>query len=162
LNAEASAAENSEGSRMMKTIADILASKGSTVHTISPEALVLRAVESMVENNIGALVVMDNAKVCGMVSERDYLRKIVVKGRRSHDTRVKEIMTSEVVYTRPEQSIREAMAIMTQRRARHLPVVDGSKLLGLVSIGDLAQHVAADQQVQINILHDYIADNYPR
>ncbi len=146
----------------MKTIGDILAVKGNKVHTISPEALVLRAVETMVEYNIGALVVMEDAKVHGMVSERDYLRKIVVKGRRSHDTRVKEIMTGEVVYATLDLSIQDAMAIMTQRHLRHLPVCEGTKLMGLVSIGDMAHQVAENHQVEIRILQDYIADDYPR
>ncbi len=146
----------------MISVQDILNEKGGQVYTVSPDAFVLRAVEAMVENNVGGLIVTKDDKVCGVITERDYLRKIAVQGRRSADTKVKEIMSSPVIYTTPDCSIEEAMAIMTKQRVRHLPVMEGDTVRGVISIGDLVLRLTADQEVTIKTLQSYISDNYPR
>lgn len=145
----------------MGTIANVLAAKGNEVHTIAPDATVYEAVVRMVEKNVGSLLVLDGDKIAGIVTERDYLRQIAVKGRTSKTTRVGEIMTTPLVYVGPGQTVEEAMAIMSDRRIRHLPVVDGGRLIGLVSIGDLVKRVASDQKFHIQYLTDYICGKYP-
>jgi CBS domain-containing protein len=145
----------------MGTIANVLADKGNDVHTIAAGATVYDAVARMVERNVGALLVLDGDRIGGIVSERDYLRQIVVKGRTSKTTRVEEIMTSPIVYIGPSQPVEEAMAIMNDRRIRHLPVVDEGQLIGLVSIGDLVKQVAKDRKFHIQYLTDYICGKYP-
>ena len=145
----------------MKTIGEILAAKGKEVISIAAEALVLRAVETMVEKNVGALVVMDDDVIKGMITERDYLCKIVLKGRRSHDTRIKEIMSTDVIYADPADRIEDVMAVMTRKRIRHLPVMDKDRLCGIVSIGDVTKARAESQEVEIHFLKTYISDKYP-
>lgn len=145
----------------MGTIANVLASKGSEVHTIAADATVYDAVVRMVERNAGSLLVLDGDRIAGIVSERDYLRQIVVKGRTSKTTRVAEIMTSPIVYVGPAETVEEALAIMSDRRIRHLPVVDQGRLIGLVSIGDLVKQVAKDRKFHIQYLTDYICGKYP-
>jgi CBS domain-containing protein len=145
----------------MGTIANVLAGKGNEVHTIAAEATVYDAIVRMVERNVGALLVLNGDRIAGILSERDYLRQIVVKGRTSKTTRVEEIMTSPVVYVGPMQPVEEALAIMNDRRIRHLPVVDEGRLIGLVSIGDLVKQVAKDRKFHIQYLTDYICGKYP-
>jgi CBS domain-containing protein len=141
----------------VKTAAHILKSKASqTIHTIMPEATVFDAVKLMADNNIGALVVMAGTKVAGIITERDYARKIALMSRSSKETRVHEIMASEVLYVRPERTSDECMALMTENRVRHLPVMDGDKLLGLISIGDLVKDIISEQQFVIQQLEHYI------
>src|SRR5687768_2117863 len=121
----------------MKTVAEILKEKGDrTVHTIEPTASVLEAVERMAQKNIGALLVLEQGRIVGMLTERDYARKVVLMARSSKDTPLREIMTTSVIYVRPDQTSEECMALMTQSRVRHLPVIDEGKLAGLISIGD--------------------------
>lgn len=141
----------------MGAIADILESKGNDVHTIDPDASVFAAVSAMVENNVGALLVTDGDDIAGIITERDYLRRIAVEGRTSRDTRVAEIMSSPVVYVGSDCDIEEAMAIMTDRRIRHLPVVDEGSLTGVVSIGDLVKHRSEEQAFEIKYLTEYIS-----
>jgi CBS domain-containing protein len=142
----------------VKTAADVLKSKPSqTVHTIPPEAMVFEAVTLMAKENIGALLVMERARVAGIFTERDYARKIALMSRSSRETPVREIMTSAVMYVRPDHTIDECMALMTENRLRHLPVMDNGKLLGLISIGDLVKNVISDQQFTIQQLQHYIA-----
>ncbi len=142
----------------MQTAASILQSKSSqVVHTIPPEASVLDAVRLMADNHIGALVVMAETKVLGIVTERDYARKIVLLSRSSKETLVREIMTSDVLYVRPERTSHECMALMTDSRVRHLPVMDGEKLLGLISIGDLVKDIISEQQFIIEQFQHYIS-----
>ena len=142
----------------MKTAADVLKSKPSqTVHAIPPEATVFEAVTLMAKENIGALLVMEGAQVAGIFTERDYARKIALMSRSSRETPVREIMTSAVMYVRPDHTIDECMALMTENRLRHLPVMDNGKLLGLISIGDLVKNVISDQQFTIQQLQHYIA-----
>jgi CBS domain-containing protein len=145
----------------MGTIANVLAGKGREVHTIARDATVFEAVVRMVERNVGALLVLDGDRIAGIVTERDYLRQIVVKGRTSKTTRVEEIMSTPIVFVGPEQAVEEAMAIMSDRRIRHLPVVDQGRLVGLVSIGDLVKQTAKDHKFHIQYLTDYICGKYP-
>lgn len=141
----------------MKTVAHILESKRErTVYTITPEASVLDAVQRMAECGVGALLVMEGEKISGIVTERDYARKMILKGRSSNDTPVRDIMTSPVMYVRPQQSNEECMKLMTENRLRHLPVMDGSKLVGLISIGDLVKDIISEQQFLIEQLEHYI------
>ena len=141
----------------MKTAAHILKSKANqTIHKITPEASVFDAVKLMADKDIGALLVMAGTKVAGIITERDYSRKIALMSRSSKETRVREIMTSDVLYVRPERTSDECMALMTENRVRHLPVMDGDKLLGLISIGDLVKDIISEQQFVIQQLEHYI------
>ena len=140
----------------MKTVRDILDTKGHDVWCVGLEDTVFEALRRMAQKEIGALVVMDGPRLAGIISERDYARKIVLLGRTSPNTLVKEIMTSHVAYTHPEQSIEECMAVMTDKRVRHLPVIEAGKLVGLISIGDLVKSIIADQKFIIEQLERYI------
>ena len=140
----------------MKTVRDILIVKGRDVWTVDLEATVFEALSRMAEKEVGALMVLDGAKLVGIISERDYARKIVLLGRTSPNTLVKEIMTSHVAYTHLDQSIEECMAIMTDKRIRHLPVIEAGKIVGIISIGDLVKSIIADQQFIIEQLERYI------
>ena len=142
----------------MTTVAQILRSKPvKAVHTIAPGATVYEAVKLMAEKNVGGLMVVDGDKVAGVFTERDYARKVVLMGRSSKDTPVREIMTSPVMYVSPERTSEECMAIMTENRFRHLPVMDKGRLVGLVSIGDLVKDVISEQKFIIEQLEHYIA-----
>ena len=142
----------------MKTVAEILKSKADrTVHTIEPDASVFEAIKRMAEKGIGALVVVQDARVVGIVSERDYARKIVLLDRSSKDTPVKAVMSSPVMYVRPEQTNEDCMALMTDGRLRHLPVMEGDRLTGLVSIGDLVKGIISEQKFIIDQLQHYIS-----
>jgi CBS domain-containing protein len=142
----------------MTTVTDILNSKASrTVHTIDPAASVFEAVRLMAQENIGALVVVEHDRVVGMVTERDYARKVALQARASRDTPLRDIMTSPVMYVRPPQTSEECMALMTETRLRHLPVMDGGKLIGLISIGDLVKDIISEQRFIIEQLEHYIS-----
>jgi CBS domain-containing protein len=141
----------------VKTAANILKSKpDQTVHTITPTASVFDAVKLMAEKNIGALLVMEGEKVVGIVTERDYARKIVLMARSSKETPVRDVMTSSVMYVRPDQTSEECMVLMTENRLRHLPVMNGDKLIGLISIGDLVKDIISEQKFIIQQLEHYI------
>jgi len=141
----------------MITVAQILQSKeNKTVFTIGPAAPVLDAIKLMAEKGIGALLVMEGERISGIVTERDYARKIVLKGRSSKDTPVKDIMTSLVLYVRPDNTNHQCMALMTENKLRHLPVLDGEKLTGIISIGDLVKDVISEQRFIIEQLEQYI------
>ncbi|MEZ5451800.1 MAG: CBS domain-containing protein [Thiothrix sp.] len=140
----------------MKTISQVLARKGSEVYSVAPAASVIEAVKTMAEKRVGALLVLDNGKLKGIISEQDYTRKIVLRDRIAEHLRVDEAMTSPVVCITPEHSIQDGMAIMTDKRIRHLPVMAGGELLGLVSIGDLVKEVISEQQFMIDQLVQYI------
>lgn len=142
----------------MKSAAQILNSKPDlTVHTVTPATSVFDAVKLMAEKNIGALLVMEDVKIVGIITERDYARKIILMGRSSKETPVRDIMTSPVMYVRPNQTNEECMALITDNRIRHLPVMDGDKLLGLISIGDLVKDIISEQKFIIQQLEKYIA-----
>lgn len=141
----------------MITVKDLLAHKRSAgVWSIAPDATVYQALELMAEKNIGALLVMEEGRLVGVFSERDYARKCVLKGRNSRDTRVAELMSSPVIYVQPEQSAEHCLAIMTQRQIRHLPVVEGDAVIGVVSIGDVGKAIISDQQEALKDLVTYI------
>ncbi len=141
----------------MKTIKELLAQKGTTVHTVGPDASVYEAISLMAEKDVGALVVVDGESLVGIVTERDYARKITLEGRVSRDTRVAEIMTRRVACARPDQTVEECMALMTDKRVRHLPVLEDERLVGLISIGDLVKAIIAEQQFLIEQLEHYIS-----
>ncbi len=141
----------------MARVADILRGKGSDVLKIEAGATVYDALVKIVERNVGSILVTDGDQVVGIMTERDYLRKIAVQGRTSRDTKVSEIMSSPLVYVTPETPVEEAMAIMTDRRIRHLPVVENDDVVGLVSIGDLVKYQSQEQSFQIKYLTDYIS-----
>ncbi len=140
----------------MTLVKQILDSKGREIWFISPNDSVLDAISTMAEKGVGALLVMEDGKLAGIVSERDYARKVILKGRSSKTTSVKEIMTAEVISANPEQSVKDCMSLMTEKRIRHLPVLDGDKIDGVLSIGDLVKTIIADQQFQIEQLENYI------
>ncbi|VTU20871.1 Hypoxic response protein 1 [Variovorax sp. PBL-H6] len=146
----------------MKKVAEILKEKGDqAVHSIGPDASVYEAVALMAKKNIGALLVMDGERIVGMLSERDYARKVVLMARSSKDTRLSEIMTPTVIYVHPSQSSEECMAVMTENRVRHLPVLDDeSRLVGLISIGDLVKGIISEQKFIIEQLQHYIAGEH--
>ncbi|MFP5405239.1 MAG: CBS domain-containing protein, partial [Gammaproteobacteria bacterium] len=142
----------------MTTVAQVIQSKpDKTVHTITPEASVRDAIKLMAQKGIGALLVTEGERIVGMVTERDYARKVVLMGRSSSETPVRDIMTFPVMYVNPEQSNEECMALMTESRLRHLPVLDDGKLVGLVSIGDLVKDIISQQKFIIEQLEHYIA-----
>ena len=141
----------------MKIVAHILKSKPEqTVHTITPAASVFDAVKQMAEKSIGALVVMEGEKVVGIITERDYARKIILMARSSKETPVRDIMTSSVMHVRPDQTSEECMVLMTENRLRHLPVMDSGNLIGLISIGDLVKDIISEQKFIIQQLEHYI------
>jgi CBS domain-containing protein len=141
----------------MKTVAQMLRSKPQqAVHTVAPQATVLEALRLMAEHNIGALPVIEQGRLVGIVSERDYARKVVLQGRSSIGTAVREVMSEPVVTVTPAQGIRECMGLMTDGHLRHLPVVEGEQLLGLLSIGDLVKEALAEQDGLIQHLEQYI------
>jgi CBS domain-containing protein len=140
----------------MSTVSEVLREKGSSVLTIDPHSTVFDAIAQMVRQGVGALVVIEEGAVLGIVSERDYLRKVAIEGRTSRTTMVHEIMSSPVVAVRPADDLNQCLALMTERRVRHLPVIDEGVLIGLVSIGDLVKHKIMDQQGEIERLVDYI------
>ncbi len=146
---------------MAETIAGILKNKAGPIWSVSLDATVYDAVAMMAEKAVGALLVMREGTLVGIISERDYARKIILQGRSSKDTLVQEIMTRSVITVTPEQSVDEAMRIITQHRIRHLPVLEHDKLVGIVSIGDLVKAIISDQAQTIDHLHTYIGHKYP-
>lgn len=141
----------------MARISEILRGKASDVLKIDASASVFDAITKIVEMNVGSILVTEGDKVVGIMTERDYLRKIAVQGRTSRDTRVREIMSSPLVYVTPETTIEESMAIMTDRRIRHLPVVENDEVVGIVSIGDVVKFQSREQTFQIQYLTEYIS-----
>jgi CBS domain-containing protein len=141
-------------------VSDILNLKGRHAWTISPEATVFEAIQSMADKNIGALLVMDREKLVGIISERDYTRKVALKGRSSKQTAVKEILSGQVIHVGPDNTVEECMRLMTDHRIRHLPVLQGERVVGVVSIGDLVNWIISAQTTTIEQLQTYIA-GYP-
>jgi CBS domain-containing protein len=141
----------------MHTASDILRHKGHIVWSVKPTNTVLETLGVMAEHDIGAVLVLDGDRLVGVFSERDYARKVVLAGRSSRDSQVKDVMTVHVVCVSPDRSVDECMALMTNKRLRHLPVVDHKRVIGIVSIGDLVKATIDDQQFTITQLHSYIA-----
>ncbi len=140
----------------MTTIKQVLEKKGRQVHSIGPDASVFDALKVMAQHDIGSLVVLEGDRLVGIITERHYAREIVLKGKTSPATRVRDIMSTRVVYARPEQSVEACMAVMTARAVRHLPVLDQDRVVGIVSIGDMVKSVIAEQKFIIDQLEHYI------
>jgi CBS domain-containing protein len=138
------------------TIKHLLAQKGRSLWTIGPDATVFEAVAKMAEKNIGSLPVMDGEKLIGIITERDYARNVILKGKTSPTTLVSDIMQRNVIHVRPEQSVELCMALMTEKRVRHLPVLEGTKLIGIVSIGDLLKFIISKKEFDIDQLEHYV------
>src|SRR6267154_1337606 len=143
------------------TIGSVLKRKGSEVWFVTPDQTVYEAIERMADKAVGALLVISESKLVGIISERDYARKVILKGRSSRTTFVKEIMTSSVISATSGQTVDESMDIMTRNRIRHLPIVESDKVLGVISIGDLVKWVVSEQEETIEHLQNYISSNYP-
>ena len=143
------------------TIGMVLQAKGQTIWSLDPEAWVYDAIELMANKHVGALLVISDGKLVGIVSERDYARKVILQEKSSKQTRVKEIMTSPVIIVRPNHTVEDCMRFMTDNRIRHLPVVENEKILGVVSIGDLVKWMVSAQAETIHQLHHYITGRYP-
>jgi CBS domain-containing protein len=142
------------------TVRDILQRKNSHVWSVGPDTTVYRAIELMAEKRIGALLVVDDGKLVGIVSERDYARKVILRGHSSKDTQVHEIMTSPVIFVEPRNSVDECMKIITERRIRHLPVVEDERIIGIVSIGDVVNWIISAQNHTIQQLQNYVGGRY--
>jgi len=140
----------------MKYVKDILKNKGREVWNVSPDTHVFDALKMMADNNIGAMPVLESDKIVGMFSERDYARKVILKGKASKNTLIQEIMSRKVYHVSPEQSIEECMALMTDKRVRHLPVLEGGEMVGLISIGDVVKAIISEQEFLMGQLENYI------
>jgi CBS domain-containing protein len=141
----------------MASVGQLLRSKGNAVWSVTPDTTVYDAIKLMAQKEVGALLVLEGDKLMGIISERDYARKVILRGRSSKDTPVRDIMTERVLYVRPEQTIEECMALMTAKRVRHLPVCEDDHVIGVVSIGDLVKSVISQQEYLIQQLENYIA-----
>ena len=143
--------------KIYDTVREILKRKGQKVWSIAPESTVYRAIEMMADKHVGALVVMARGKMVGIISERDYARKVILKGKSSKETYVREIMTSPVVFVEPQHSVDDCMKIITENRIRHLPVLDQEKVVGIVSIGDVVNWIMSAQDHTIQQLQNYVS-----
>ena len=145
----------------MTTVRQLLDRKDRAVFSLRPEAPVLEAIRAMAEHHVGALLVMKGEVLAGIVSERDYARKVILRGRSSSDTPVRDIMTSPVLTVSPDTSVEQCMQLVTDKRVRHLPVTEGGRVIGMVSIGDLVKWIITSQGETIRNLNNYIHGNYP-
>ena len=140
----------------MKIIKELLDSKGHDIWSIAPDDVVFNAIKMMADKSVGALLVMDGDKLVGIISERDYARKVILLGRSSKETPVRDIMTAPVICARPEQAVEVGMALMTEKRIRHLPIIEEGRIVGIVSIGDLVKSILAEKEFLIAQLETYI------
>ena len=140
----------------MRTVRQLLGSKTPEIFAVSPDASVLDAIKLMAEKGVGAVLAMQGARLCGIVSERDYARKVVLQGRSSSNTPVRDIMTAKVVTVRPDDNVDHCMQVVTEHRIRHLPVAEGDAIVGVISIGDLVKAVIEDQKVELDQLQRFI------
>jgi CBS domain-containing protein len=147
--------------RFDEPVRTMLRQKGNAVWSISPDASVFEAIELMSAKQVGALVVLRGGRLAGIISERDYARKVILQGKNSRETKVREIMTSPVLYVSPQESIEDCMRTMTSRRVRHLPVLEGENVVGVISIGDVVNWIITSQDHTIHQLQSYIAGTYP-
>ncbi len=144
-----------------RTVQSILEGKGNEIYWLSPDATVFECIRHMAEKGVGALMIMESNRLVGIMSERDYARKVILQGKVSRDTPVKEIMSSPVTFITPDCSVDEALSVMTEKHIRHLPVQEDEKVLGVVSIGDLVKAIINQQAETIQHLHAYIGGQYP-
>ena len=142
-------------------VSTILLKKDPTVWSIAPNAMVIDAIQLMSEKNVGALPVVENANLLGVISERDYTRKVILKGKSSKETPVRDIMTEQLITVKPGDSVTECMRVMTEKRVRHLPVLEGTRLVGILSIGDLVNWTISAQKAAIENLERYVTGDYP-
>jgi CBS domain-containing protein len=147
--------------KMSGAVGAVVKRKGSELFSVTPEQTVYEAIEIMAEKSVGALLVMSDGELAGIVSERDYARKVILKGRSSKTTVIAEIMTTPVLTVNSNELVQECMEIMTRNRIRHLPVMENQKVVGVVSIGDLVKWVISEQEETIEHLHNYISARYP-
>jgi CBS domain-containing protein len=145
---------------METKVSDILEEKKQDIFSVTTDTTVFDTIKLMVEKNIGAMLVMDENRLKGIFTERDYMKKIILKGVSSKETPVKDVMTEKVTYISPDVSLEEGLAVMSEKQCRHLPVFENEKLLGVISIGDLAKRIIKDQEVTIKNLNEYIAGNW--
>jgi IMP dehydrogenase len=131
------------------------------VLTIDRKATVFESIKKMVERNVGSVIVIDGASICGIFTERDYLRRVALEDRTSKTTKVEEVMSPRLVYASPNQSTEDCMAIMTQQHIRHLPIMEGQRLIGILSIGDLVKRLSLDHATEVRYLNDFISGKYP-
>ncbi len=146
----------------MFIVRQILEGKGYEVWHVQPETTIYEALQLLAEKGIGAVLVMEDERLVGIFSERDYARKVALKGKSSRTTPVREGMTDRVIYVRPDQSVEDCMALMTQHRIRHLPVLEGERVVGVISIGDVVKSVISQQANTIHHLEAYITEGYPQ
>jgi CBS domain-containing protein len=144
----------------MKSVEKVLRTKGSEAWHIAPQASVYEALQLMSEKEVGSILVLEEGEVVGIFTERDYARKLILKGKFSKDTAVRELMTQEVLYVEPQNTIEDCMVLMTNNRVRHLPVMDNGKLVGIVSLGDMVKHIISEQESTIAQLEKYITGSY--
>jgi CBS domain-containing protein len=145
----------------MKTVRQLLQVKGDRICAVTPETTVYRALRVMADNNVGALLVLESTQLIGIFSERDYARKVALRGKSSKDTPISEIMTQKVDCVSPSQSMRECMSLMTDKHIRHLPVMESGQLVGVISIGDVVKAIISDQEFTIEQLESYITGSVP-
>lgn len=146
----------------MNTIGQLLESKGKDIWSIAPNATVFEALRIMAQKNVGVLLVIDKEKLVGIFSERDYARKVILEGKSSKETAVGDLMTKDVYYIDPKNTLHESLAVMTSRRIRHMPVLDQERLVGIVTLGDVVKQIIADQEFTIRELEKYISGGYDR
>ena len=144
----------------MTTIAQLLNAKGKQIWLVEPKATIFEALEIMSEKGIGALLVMEDGKLKGIFSERDYARKVILKGKSSKETPVGELMTKKVFYIDPQKTTNDCMAMMTAKRIRHVPVIEDNQVMGIVTIGDVVNQIISEQEVTINHLENYITGSH--
>jgi CBS domain-containing protein len=144
----------------MTTVGNLLTSKSSEIWSIAPDNYVFEALEMMAEKNVSGLLILENDKLIGIFTERDYARKLILKGRSSKNTKVREMMTKDILYVKTQNTIEDCMTLMTAKRIRHLPVIDSNRLIGIVTIGDLVKQIISEQQTTIHQLENYISGGY--
>jgi len=144
----------------MTTVGNLLKIKGSEIWSVTPDSTVFQALEKMAEKNVSGLLILENDKMVGIFTERDYARKLILKGRLSKNTKVSDLMTRTILYVKTQNTIDDCMNLMTAKRVRHLPVIDNGRLAGILTIGDLVKQIISEQQTTIHQLENYISGTY--